>query len=104
MSAGQIPEKQMIPGAHIKEESGSTYKIRGGTFNHEETRFTVGGALHDSGDGDRMRIKTYTDTGKRSRDNDRSCRCGNESGGHDKTGSFQCGSEDGGRSGSVRDR
>ena len=84
MSARQIPEKQMIPGAHIKEESGSTYKIRGGTFNHEETRFTVGGALHDSGDGDRMRIKTYTDTGKRSRDNDRSCRCGNESGGHDK--------------------
>ena len=61
MSARQIPEKQMIPGAHIKEESGSTYKIRGGTFNHEETRFTVGGALHDSGDGDRMRIKTYTD-------------------------------------------
>ena len=43
MSARQKPEKQMIPGAHIKEESGSTYKIRGGTFNHEETRFTGGG-------------------------------------------------------------
>ena len=52
MSARQKPEKQMIPGARIKEESGSTYKIRGGTFNHEETRFTVGGALHDSSDGD----------------------------------------------------
>ena len=71
MSAGQIPEKQMIPGVHIKEDSGSTYKIRGGTFNHEETRFTGGGALHDSSDGDCMRIKTYTDTGNRSRDNDR---------------------------------
>ncbi len=93
MSAGQIPEKQKTPGVHIQEDSGITYKIRGGTFNHEETRFTGGGALHDSSDGDRMRIKTYTDTGKRSRDNDRSCRCGNESGGHDKTGSFQCGSE-----------
>lgn len=44
MSAGQIPEKQKTPGVHIQEDSGSTYKIRGGTFNHEETRFT-GGAL-----------------------------------------------------------
>ena len=49
MSAGQIPEKQKIPGVHIQEDSGSTYKIRGGNFNHEETRFTGGGALHDSG-------------------------------------------------------
>ena len=104
MSARQILEKQKTPGVHIKEASGSTYKIRGGAFNHEETRFTGGGALHDSSDGDRMRIKTYTDTGNRGRDNGRSFRCGNESGGHDKTGSFQCGSEDGGRSGSVRDR
>ena len=67
MSAGQIPEKQKTPGVHIQEDSGITYKIRGGTFNHEETRFTGGGALHDSSDGDRMRIKTYTDTGNRSR-------------------------------------
>ena len=104
MSAGQIPEKQKIPGVHIKEESGSTYKIRGGTFNHEETRFTGGGAVHDSSDGDRMRIKTYTDTGNHRRDNDRSFRCETECGGHDKTGSVQCGSEDSGRSGSVRDR
>ena len=44
MSAGQIPEKQKIPGVHIQEDSGSTYKIRGGNFNHEETRFTGGGA------------------------------------------------------------
>ncbi len=57
--------------------------------------------MHDSSDGDRMRIKTYTDTGNHRRDNDRSFRCETECGGHDKTGSVQCGSEDSGRSGAF---